>query len=255
MPLLLKIQSYFGVGAIYTNKSNNSTVSYTVHSIKDLMSVIIPHFDNYPLLTQKRVDFEMFKRVIELMIKGEHLTTEGLRTVVAFRAMMNKGLSDVQAKYFPGILTLPIPEFEQEIKDPRWLAGFINGEGCFYIRIFKSKTTKSGEAIQLKFIVTQHSRDIVLMQSLVKYFSCGSVSERQNQPAVDFVVSRFSDLVEKIMPFCQNFPPLGVKLSDYLNFFKAVELMQNKAHLTKEGLDQIRLIKSSMNRGKDLPLN
>lgn len=253
LPLLLIIQSYFGVGAIYTNKSNNSSVSYTVHSTKDLINVIIPHFDKYPLLTLKSVDFEMFKRVIELMLKGEHLTTEGFRKVVALKATMNTGLSDVLAKSFPGILTLPIPKFELEIKDPRWLAGFINGEGCFYIRIFKTKTTKLGEAIQLKFTITQHSRDTVLMQSLVKYFSCGSVSERQNQPAVDFVVSRFTHILEIIMPFCHNFPPLGIKHSDYLNFFKVVQLMQNKAHLIKQGLDQIRSIKSSMNRGKHLP--
>lgn len=91
------------------------------------------------------------------------------------------------------------------------------------------------------------------MQSLVEYFACGSVTERQDQPAVDFVVSRFKHLQGIIMPFCQKYPPLGIKHSDYLNFLRVVQLMENKAHLTKEGLDQIRLIKSSMNRGKPLP--
>lgn len=115
---MLKIQAYFGVGAIYTNKSNNSSVSFTVHSTKDLMNVIIPHFDKYPLLTVKRIDFEMFKRVIELMIKGEHLTTEGLRKVVALRASMTNGLSDALAKSFPSILTLPKTKYEQKTIDP-----------------------------------------------------------------------------------------------------------------------------------------
>jgi hypothetical protein len=47
----------------------------------------------YPLLTQKRADFELFKAVIELMNKGEHLTKDGFRKILAIRASMNNGLS------------------------------------------------------------------------------------------------------------------------------------------------------------------
>jgi hypothetical protein len=32
---------------------------------------------------------------------------------------------------------------------------------------------------------------------------------------------------------------------------KVIELMKNKAHLTKEGLEQIKLIKYGMNRGRE----
>jgi hypothetical protein len=39
---------------------------------------------------------------------------------------------------------------------------------------------------------------------------------------------------------------------DYADFVKIAELMKNKAHLTKEGLDQIRQIKAGMNRKRDL---
>jgi hypothetical protein len=36
-----------------------------------------------------------------------------------------------------------------------------------------------------------------------------------------------------------------------LDFCKAADLMKNKAHLTKEGLDKIISLKSGMNRGRD----
>jgi hypothetical protein len=80
--------------------------------MKDL-SVIIAHFDKYPLLTQKLANegaarayvlffsfkrkmrrgekspaqnFLLFKRVIELMNRKEHLTTGGLRKIVGIKA-------------------------------------------------------------------------------------------------------------------------------------------------------------------------
>jgi hypothetical protein len=61
--LLRKIQSFFNVGVIVESKKTNS-VKYTVNSIKDLINVIIPHFDKYPLLTQKSADFLLFKSAL-----------------------------------------------------------------------------------------------------------------------------------------------------------------------------------------------
>lgn len=61
--LLEKIQaSLGGVGSI-TIRENH--VSFKVY-YKDLAN-LIDHLDNYPLITKKRADFELFKRVLELM--------------------------------------------------------------------------------------------------------------------------------------------------------------------------------------------
>lgn len=51
--LLEHIKSYFKVGTIRYSKADNAAI-YAVQSLKDISSVIIPHFDKYPLLTQKR---------------------------------------------------------------------------------------------------------------------------------------------------------------------------------------------------------
>jgi hypothetical protein len=48
----------------------------------------------------------------------------------------------------------------EEISDPNWLAGFTDGEGCFNITIFKSKTTSAGLAVKLRFVITQHSNPL-----------------------------------------------------------------------------------------------
>lgn len=60
----------------------------------------------------------------------------------------------------------------------------------------------------------------------------------------------FSAPQEKIIPFFQNYPLQGVKLLDYNDFIKIANLMKNKSHSTPEGLEQIRQIKSGMNRGR-----
>jgi hypothetical protein len=65
-PLLELIQLFFGVGKIY--KLGKDAIQYRVTSHKDL-AVIIDHFKNYPLITQKRADFELFKQALELIQK------------------------------------------------------------------------------------------------------------------------------------------------------------------------------------------
>lgn len=110
-------------------------IQYRIESIKDLTKVVIRHFDKYPLITQKRVDFELFKQVIELMNQKEHLTISGLHKIVAIRASINaNGLSEKLKAAFPNISpsTRPVV-IDKEIKDPHWLAGFVNGEDYFDI--------------------------------------------------------------------------------------------------------------------------
>lgn len=51
--------------------------SVQLESIKDLL-VVIEHFNKYPLITKKRVDFELFKLAVLLIKNKEHLTKEGL---------------------------------------------------------------------------------------------------------------------------------------------------------------------------------
>jgi hypothetical protein len=65
LPILEKIQSYFGVGNIHIG--NNNAVSYYVNDAQDLTKVIIPHFDKYPLITKKRADYLLFKSALDII--------------------------------------------------------------------------------------------------------------------------------------------------------------------------------------------
>jgi hypothetical protein len=108
LALLNKIQTFFGIGSIRIDKRYGHYL-YSVSSLKDLINVIIPHFDKYQLLTQKRADFILFKLVVDLMSQKEHLTLEGFHKIVAIRASMNLGLTTILTEAFPNIIPVPRP--------------------------------------------------------------------------------------------------------------------------------------------------
>jgi len=67
-------------------KKTRNEASFRVNSLQDLTNYIIPHFSNYPLLSQKAADFFLFKRVIKMMNNKMHLTEEGLQQIINLRA-------------------------------------------------------------------------------------------------------------------------------------------------------------------------
>lgn len=68
-------------------------VVYTVSSIKDLHSVIIPHSMKYPLLTIKRFSFIFFIDIIELLVNKQHLEKKGLLKIMSIRTCINNDVS------------------------------------------------------------------------------------------------------------------------------------------------------------------
>ena len=247
LSVLKHIQNYFGLGSI--TKQGVSAYMYRVQSIKDMAS-IIKHFDDYPLLSEKQTDYELFKRVSYIILNKEHLTLEGLNEIVAIKASLKRGLSSDISLAFPNV----IPKYKSSLVknsviplDPYWLAGFTSGEGCFYVKIVKSKT-KLGEAVSLTFQLTQHLREESLIRSIASYLDCGKIYK--NRESIYLDITKFSDLTGKVLPILEKHPIMGKKLLDFEDFCKVAELMQNKAHLTQLGLEAIREIKTGMNIGR-----
>jgi len=130
LKLLEEIQLFFGVGTIAIKKDKESAI-FSIQSIKNITDVVIPFFEQYPLITKKRVDYLLFKRVVDLMIKKEHLTPSGLNKIVAIKASINKGLPDALKAEFTDIVPIPRPAVEiPDNIDPNWISGFAEGEGC-----------------------------------------------------------------------------------------------------------------------------
>ena len=119
--------------------------------------------------------------------------------------------------------------------------------------VFNSSTVKVGKAVTLRFTITQHERDRELLELIIKYLNSGTLATSGNCKQV--LVSKFQDIQNIIIPFFVKYNIKGVKLLDYLDFCQAAELIQNKAHLTQEGIDKILKLKNGMNRGRDSELS
>ena len=225
-----------------------ASIQYRVFSIKDL-KVVLDHFDPFPLISKKFVDYFLFKQAYLLLVNQEHLTPEGLRQIISIKASINNGLSIVLKEAFPDIKPAPAVNRENiSIYNPQWLAGFTSGEGSFGVKI-RNPIGNSQAIIELIFQINQHVRDEQLIACIAEYLKCGKIYKHSIN-AVVYRVSKRSNLTEKIILFFTKYPILGIKALDFKYFCLIAELTNNKAHYTKEGLAHITNIKANMNTGR-----
>ena len=111
---------------------------------------------------------------------------------------------------FPDVVPVERPNVElAQTIDPNWLAGFTSAEGCFHIGIAKSQT-KVGYKVQLVFLLSQHVWEKPLM-GLIKYtLGCGNLYVKRE--ALELIVTKFSDIENKIIPFFKKYKIRDSKL-------------------------------------------
>lgn len=255
--LLDRIRLFFNVGTVVCD---DNSVCYNVRDRDDIMKIIIPHFEKYPLITQKQNDFLLFKSILERMNRNEHLNLKGLIEIINIKAYLNRGLSNLLNKRISDNLNMSLPNtiklkmLEVVIPttiDYNWLAGFFSGEGCFFVEKKKSKAkfSKTGFTVGLRIYIGQHIRDKLLINSFIKILECGSI-KYSTKNFVIYSVSNFENIYNKIIPLFKKHKIEGKKLLDFQDFCKVAELINKKANHTKKGMKQIILIKSRMNKAR-----
>jgi hypothetical protein len=55
--VLQMLQGYFGCGSIRPDRSDK-TLKWETRRLEDLLGRVVPHFERYPLISGKRLDFE-----------------------------------------------------------------------------------------------------------------------------------------------------------------------------------------------------
>ena len=86
--ILFLMQNIFQCGFIRRDYSDK-TLKYEVRSLENLINKIIPHFEKYPLISEKQNDFNHFKKVCFLMQKNMHKKKNGLKKILDFAFQMN----------------------------------------------------------------------------------------------------------------------------------------------------------------------
>ena len=86
--VLYAIEAYFGCGSIRPDRSDR-TLKWETRRLEDILGRIVPHFEQWPLMSGKQDDFERFAAVSRLMAGGAHRSREGLVRIVELAREMN----------------------------------------------------------------------------------------------------------------------------------------------------------------------
>ena len=141
--------------------------------------------------------------------------------------------------------------------NPEYVAGLVDGEGCFCVSISKHKTKKSGFDPRLMFEIEMVIEDKPLLDKVRKTFGCGNVyilnyKKYGWKPHAKFAVKSFKDIRETIIPFFKKHSLIGKKRKDFELFSEAGNLFEKKLHLTAKGVIRLRKIQSKMNLRRKL---
>lgn len=140
-------------------------------------------------------------------------------------------------------------KFNPNILHPAWVSGFIDGEGTFHVGVLKNTSIRLGFQVQLQFCITQHIRDVVLINKFIQFFGGVGFVINDGPTKVQYRIRRFKD-IPILMNLLQCYPLQTQKALDAECFFKVYEMMLNKEHLSAEGLERIIAIKNTMNRSR-----
>ena len=110
--------------------------------------------------------------------------------------------------------TLQEKLLENQILNPWFLTGFVDGEGCFRLNIVKNKLNTEWE-VRLSFSISLHIKDRSLLEKkkIIILIGTGKIFKHGRQ-SVQLVVSSKKDL-QKIIKHFDKFPLITQKFTHY----------------------------------------
>lgn len=239
LSLLNKLKTQLGVGTISLNTEKNEAI-FKVSKFKDIIDVIIPHFDKYPFQGVKSIDYDLWKEAVNFIKKKEHLTNEGLLKILYIKTILSFGL-DPMAKLDLFEISLGFKlgyKFASHL-DPNWITGFIERAGYFTVSI----DDKNKVAVRL--IIGSHIRELHLIKKIFEYFNTGKINTTEK--VVNFTMGNIADIQLKVIPHFDKYLLQGNKYKNYLIWKEILIKVCNKEHLTKEGLSKIIKLRNKLN--------
>lgn len=139
--------------------------------------------------------------------------------------------------------------------DNHWLAGFLDADGSFQIKTLVSSAQGVARAplaspngsrrveIRLYVQIDQESRRLL---DLIKDKFGGNIGYKKSQQSYYYSSTSFSS-AKKFIWYLDRYHLLSSKHLNYLKWRKAYRLVQSQKHLTLEGQEKIKKLKSTMN--------
>ena len=183
------------------------------------------------------------------MVNGEHLNQKGLEKVVFNKAVMHNKLSSQLIAAFPNLVFLKTPDVAVSAKDndsfldPNWISGFIEGDGSFYITL-----NSKSRYVYLRMAIHLHIREEFLLIKIQQYFGgLGSIYTHKGNNSVELKVFKRSDLIS-VMTRLDPYLLMGFRSHGFSIWKEIFYLVEEKAHLTPDGLTKIQILKDQLNK-------
>jgi cytochrome c oxidase subunit 3 len=231
--LLYYIMNTLKCGHISKSKDR---INFFVNDINSLLYVIIPLFDYVNLNSSKYYSFELFKKAVILTKDKSHLLEYGKFEILNLQKEMQK----LSGKWVPNSINkINITKY--------WLAGFIDGEGCF-----------STNKYIPRFKLENHYKEFELYKKIREYLTVGNMllsSPRtyrvNSNPTVVLEVNKIKDIKEILIPLMYKNDCLllkSLKSKDYLLWLIIVDIYYKGYHTIIEGKYLFDAIKLHINK-------
>jgi len=148
-----------------------------------------------------------------------------------------------------------------------YIAGFIDGEGCFYL-MYRSeiKRKRSKQVTYYRwlpyFAMTLREDDIAILKKIQNTLGCGNVyklKKRIGEQQAYFGIQHIDDLYRKVMPFFQKYQLRAKKRFDFELWCKALTILyrnkSNRARCSEEDHKALSAIREQMRQYKSKRLN
>lgn len=131
---------------------------------------------------------------------------------------------------------------KKEISD-EYLAGFTDGEGCFYVGFGKREELPLKWQVITEFHLSQNPGGRNVLEAFKRRLSCGYLKPNHAKNPKDkswvLVIKDRKDLREKLIPFFKKHPLHTSKHQDFEIFTKVLKIIEHGRHLTKKGFREI----------------
>ena len=130
-----------------------------------------------------------------------------------------------------------------DLTNSYWLVGFTDSDASFQVKTLKRNDRKFGYEIRLYYQLDQKNRFIL---DQIKEVFGGSIGYRKSQDSYYYASVSFGS-AKNFINYFDHFNLLSSKHINYLKWRNVYRLIQEKKHLTKNGIEKILKLKSSMN--------
>lgn len=207
---LYKIQNMLGFGRVVVERK--TYCSYIVDKFDDI-KLIITIFKSFPLLTNKRLDYESFYKAILIKKDSKVYISEAEKAeILAIKQGMNRNRIKSPSNIMVNIVSI----------NPNWLIGFIEGEGTFgikawsslYLQVAQKDTSKDVLNAIVKFFTSLPASEELAKDSKILPLNVLSSNNKRTN-VISLVISSIDSLYYYILPYIDSCTMYTRKSVDY----------------------------------------